>query len=889
MRTSSQSAERLSSVGETEGPQSAALGAGEPERIGKYDVVSCLGKGAMGVVYLARDPFLERDVALKVMLPQISDDPEQKHRFEREARAVARMMHPNVVTIFDLGYHSDGSPYIAMELLRGQDLMQALRDGPPLSLERKLSIIVQVLEGVGHAHRAGIVHRDIKPANTFLNDDGTVKIMDFGVARFTAASMTATGIVVGTANYMAPEQVNGARVDGRADLFSVGCMLYELLLGRRPFEADTLMSTLWKIVHEEAAFNAAPAPELRRLIPVLQRALAKLPDERYQTAAEFAAGLSEAPEEKAPGPVPSAAGARAALPVERAASPTLDLKRAALEATAARTETRSPADPTRLFVLMREIQMGARSGHLHFTHGRERRSLRIVRGGIVHGTSDVPGQHLGDILVRYGLLGQADLEHAIAVVLQDRKRLGSVLAERGIVSPERLSEAVGIHIRDILSDVAGRGDGSFAFEELAHDALPEGQADPSFSIGEMILETARRIQSPEVVRRVLGDRDRVLSLSTHPLLRSQKLTLTPTDGFLRSRIDGTTTASEVFRLIPLPLEDVERSLFTLLCTGTVEFVAAPAQRSASASPPARQRPSLQREAAAELEKFGEAARAAGRRAEAAAHQAEGLQRDDVLRKEILASFEGLANRTHFELLGLPRNCSTVEVEAAFGRLAAQYGPDVRLPASPADLRVKRAGVYTRLTEAHDTLRDRSRRSKYEATLDARDARAQLQPPPPPPRPQATSLHVESVQDGQAVVDGIREAQRLLREERAWDAITLLEPLISRAEGHSRFRAEVTLARAYLKNPKWTKRAEELLHRVVQEAPEHAEAYVVLGNIYRAGQLRSRALAMYGRALALQPGFAEAIDGLASLGPREPAPPESGSLMKKLFGRSTGSG
>ena len=135
----------------------------------------------MGVVYHARDPMLERDVALKVMLSQIADDPEQKARFEREARAVARMMHPNVVAVFDLGYH-DGSPYIAMELLQGQDLLHAMREGPPLSLAQNVAIVLQVLEGLTHAHRVGIVHRDIKPANIFLNSDGVAKIMDFGVA-----------------------------------------------------------------------------------------------------------------------------------------------------------------------------------------------------------------------------------------------------------------------------------------------------------------------------------------------------------------------------------------------------------------------------------------------------------------------------------------------------------------------------------------------------------------------------------------------------------------------------------------------------------------------------------------------------------------------------------
>ena len=152
-------------------------------RIGKYEIVRPLGKGAMGQVYLAHDTVLDRDVALKVMVAQIADDPELKARFEREARAVAKMTHPNVVTVFDLGSHTDGSPYIAMELLKGQDLQKAMRQTPPMTLERKVAIIVQVLAGLAHAHQAGIVHRDIKPANIFIQDDGSVKIMDFGVAR----------------------------------------------------------------------------------------------------------------------------------------------------------------------------------------------------------------------------------------------------------------------------------------------------------------------------------------------------------------------------------------------------------------------------------------------------------------------------------------------------------------------------------------------------------------------------------------------------------------------------------------------------------------------------------------------------------------------------------
>jgi serine/threonine-protein kinase len=263
-------------------------------RIGKYEILRPLGKGAMGQVYLARDTMLDRDVALKVMVAQIADDPELKARFEREAKAVAKMTHPNVVTVFDLGNHSDGSPFIAMELLKGLDLQKAVRQTPPLTLERKVAVIVQVLAGLAHAHQAGIVHRDIKPANIFIQDDGSVKIMDFGVAHVTAASMTGTGSVVGTADYMSPEQVQGKKVDGRSDLFSVGCMLFELSSGRRPFHSDNLMAIFYKITHEDANFDLIPqGVDYDALMPVLKKALAKNLPERYQTAYEFAVDLRE--------------------------------------------------------------------------------------------------------------------------------------------------------------------------------------------------------------------------------------------------------------------------------------------------------------------------------------------------------------------------------------------------------------------------------------------------------------------------------------------------------------------------------------------------------------------------------------------------------------------
>ncbi len=214
-------------------------------------------------------------------------------RFEREAKAVAKLSHPNVVNVFDLGYHSDGSPYMAMELLRGEDLQKTLRMGP-MPLERKVSIIVQVLVGLAHAHQAGIVHRDIKPANIFIGNDGSVKIMDFGVARLTTASVTGTGAIVGTADYMSPEQVKGARVDGRSDLFSVGCMFYEMLTGKRPFHAENLMAIFFKITHDDPNWNTIPnGPEFDALTPILAKALAKDLPQRYENATQFALALRD--------------------------------------------------------------------------------------------------------------------------------------------------------------------------------------------------------------------------------------------------------------------------------------------------------------------------------------------------------------------------------------------------------------------------------------------------------------------------------------------------------------------------------------------------------------------------------------------------------------------
>jgi serine/threonine protein kinase len=259
-----------------------------PQKIGKYTIIERIGRGGMGYVYKAVDPFLKRDVALKTMLKDVSEDPDLRTRFIREAQSAGGLRHPNIVTIYDLGEDEEGCPYIAMEFLTGTDLEQIIKNRIDLLLPKKLDILIQTSIGLGFAHNNGIVHRDIKPANIRLLDNGDVKIMDFGIAKISASHFTRTGMIMGTPHYMAPEQIRGEKVDRRADIFSLGVVLYELLTFRKPFPGDNPTTDLFKIIHSEAdpiADGQFVPPE--GLETVIQRALAKSQEDRYQTCEEL--------------------------------------------------------------------------------------------------------------------------------------------------------------------------------------------------------------------------------------------------------------------------------------------------------------------------------------------------------------------------------------------------------------------------------------------------------------------------------------------------------------------------------------------------------------------------------------------------------------------------
>ena len=206
---------------------------------GRYRIVGEVGRGGMGVIYRGVDSVLEREVAIKVMSADFADAGEDaKARFLREAKAAAKLQHRNIVTVFEFA-EQDGVSYIVMEFLKGRSLASRLASGPPLPLEQKLDVMTELCNGLQYAHENGVIHRDVKPATVWMLEDGTVKLVDFGIAKISSSMMTMRGDVMGSAAYMSPEQIEGHPVTGRSDVFSAAVVLYEMVASRRPFEGDS--------------------------------------------------------------------------------------------------------------------------------------------------------------------------------------------------------------------------------------------------------------------------------------------------------------------------------------------------------------------------------------------------------------------------------------------------------------------------------------------------------------------------------------------------------------------------------------------------------------------------------------------------------------------------
>jgi eukaryotic-like serine/threonine-protein kinase len=261
---------------------------------GRYRVLHRVGSGGMADVYCAQDLQLGRKVALKVLYRRFAEDREFVERFRREASSAAGLQHPHVVSVYDRGEY-DGTYYIAMEYLDGRSLKTIIRDEGPLAPDRAIDLTIQVLRAARFAHRRGIIHRDFKPQNVIVDAEGRAKVTDFGIARAGASDMTQTGSIMGTAQYLSPEQAQGEAVSAASDLYSIGIILYEMLTGRVPFDGESAVTIALKQVNEApvppSAYNGAVSPALEA---VVMRALEKHPALRYQDADEFIAALEDA-------------------------------------------------------------------------------------------------------------------------------------------------------------------------------------------------------------------------------------------------------------------------------------------------------------------------------------------------------------------------------------------------------------------------------------------------------------------------------------------------------------------------------------------------------------------------------------------------------------------
>jgi serine/threonine-protein kinase len=256
---------------------------------GRYRIEAVLGRGGMAGVYRAHDSVLERDVALKVLDPKLSDDDEHVERFRREARAIAALSHPNLVTVIDRG-EVDECEFIVFELVRGANLKELLHERRVLAVQDALGLTRQAARGLGYAHAHGVVHRDVKPQNVLVDELGTAKVTDFGIARLVESdgAITQSGTILGTSDYLSPEQATGKVVDERADQYSLGVLLFELLTGEVPYEGDSAVTVALKHVHDPIPSVRTRRPETpQRVDDLVRTAMAKRPEERFPTLEEM--------------------------------------------------------------------------------------------------------------------------------------------------------------------------------------------------------------------------------------------------------------------------------------------------------------------------------------------------------------------------------------------------------------------------------------------------------------------------------------------------------------------------------------------------------------------------------------------------------------------------
>lgn len=466
----------------------------------------------------------------------------------------------------------------------------------------------------------------------------------------------------------------------------------------------------------------------------------------------------------------------------------------------------------RLPPLLRDLYLGRRTGLLHFTRGAESGSVCFIKGHIAWGQSSIAECRLGPVLVRHGLIAQESVDQAYEIVGAGR-RLGDVLLDAGALDRNTLEQALALQVRETLLAVFAWTDGRWRFEEHPPEYFRGYDGALHMSTGDIIMDAVWSVADPEVVTYALGDLDRAVALTTDPLLRFQRITLTELEGRLVSMADGVRTAAEILAMAPNDSQEAQRSLFGLLCTGLLETV----------------------------DSFPEVQPVEG----------------PLTREEVVETHRLLPTRDHFEVLGITRAASTEEIRAAFVRLARRFHPDAQHQPELSGLGTQIEEIFRRLADADRVLGVPPRRAEYERRLALSEVQtllhsseaAPLRPASPPPEAVPTPEEM------------VARAEREQEAGHHWDALTAIDAVVGGLTGRLRRRAWLVRARALAENPKWRKEAEEQIKQLLAEDPASSEALFVLGQIYQAGGLATRAAATFKRVLELRPRHAGARTAL----------------------------
>jgi hypothetical protein len=828
----------------------------------RYEILTMLGKGGMGVVYKAQDRLLDEPVAIKVLRGELMNTPELARRFRSEIKLARKVTHTNVCRIHEYG--EDGPlSYISMALIEGTDLRRLLRQQPEgLPLAEAFEASIQSADGLQAIHSVGIIHRDLKTPNIVRDDLGIVRLMDFGIAKEANhnAGLTATGEVMGTPEYMSPEQCRGDQLDFRSDLYSLGIVVYEIFTGRVPFHGETVMSTLLKQLQEPPPLDGPAAARLPpAVVPVLRRALAKQPSDRHASAAELAEALRAA-RLSTTAPVPEVAAAAAPPAVEVAPPAPAPPPPTPVEPAGHGAERRRDSRigiSVDLVVARQKADGSFERDERTLADNVGRRGARVLTADDGASVNDVLRirEHGGDFETR------AAVRH-VSVGADGIRRLGVEFLDRQ--APDRLVPFVEPRARP-------RRTGTRGTRKTPHTPLP---AAPPPRAGERRRDTRLGISFDLILRRTgpsgsLLEEERTIAdnvarqgvrvmTSMSGLRPGDVVTVEEVGGPFRTRAVVRNQHVGTDRIRRVGLEFLDRPAPGHLIPSDDRPSRATPHTTAPA-PAARVEPStpLPTPPSPRTPASGSAGSAG------------------ITAAEIVAALERVRARSHFDVLGLARSSTDAQIRETGQRLTRRFHPDAPVAPDAAHLKREREAVFIRVAEAYEVLRDPARRARHQAMLGPEPPAppSVRTTPPPDPEVRTTPSGVPAAPDSDsdlrlaAIV--VKEARELLAQERNWDAIRKLEDAVALAPGSKVNQSlRVLLAHATGRNPKWQKRAEEILLSVIQENANTPDAYLELGALYKRAGLKTRAAAQFRAVLQLRPSdpLAEAeLAGLNSQG------------------------